>query len=108
MESLFVYGTLGPGRPNAHVMENIGGTWAEGHVGGTLVNEGWGAGMGYPGLVPDNSGNRVPGFVFSSENFARHWQALDAFEGEGYQRVPVDVTTTDGTLIKAWVYSIKR
>ncbi len=33
MESLFVYGTLGPGRPNAHILENIGGTWQEGHVG---------------------------------------------------------------------------
>ncbi|MGI4199102.1 gamma-glutamylcyclotransferase family protein, partial [Klebsiella pneumoniae] len=30
MESLFVYGTLGPGRPNAHILENIGGTWQEG------------------------------------------------------------------------------
>lgn len=29
MESLFVYGTLGPGRPNAHILENIGGTWWE-------------------------------------------------------------------------------
>lgn len=25
MESLFVYGTLGPGRPNAHILEKIGG-----------------------------------------------------------------------------------
>lgn len=25
MSSLFVYGTLGPGRPNAHILENIGG-----------------------------------------------------------------------------------
>lgn len=24
MESLFVYGTLGHGRPNAHILENIG------------------------------------------------------------------------------------
>ena len=42
MESLFVYGTLGPGRPNAHILENIGGTWQEGHVGGSLLEKGWG------------------------------------------------------------------
>ena len=51
MESLFVYGTLGPGRPNAHILENIGGTWQEGHVGGSLLEKGWGAKMGYPGIV---------------------------------------------------------
>jgi gamma-glutamylcyclotransferase (GGCT)/AIG2-like uncharacterized protein YtfP len=33
MATLFVYGTLGPGRPNAHVLEGIGGSWQEGHVG---------------------------------------------------------------------------
>lgn len=53
MESLFVYGTLGLGRPNAHILENIGGTWQEGHVGGSLLAKGWGAEMGYPGdLLP--------------------------------------------------------
>lgn len=41
MESLFVYGTLGPGRPNAHILENIGGKWQEGHVGGSLLDKGW-------------------------------------------------------------------
>ncbi|MBC3263460.1 gamma-glutamylcyclotransferase, partial [Salmonella enterica subsp. enterica serovar Javiana] len=51
MESLFVYGTLGPGRPNAHVLEKIGGSWTEGHVGGSLLNKGWGAEMGFPGIV---------------------------------------------------------
>ncbi len=43
MSSLFVYGTLGPGRPNAHILENIGGQWAEGWVNGTLRHEGWGS-----------------------------------------------------------------
>lgn len=38
MSSLFVYGTLGPGRPNTHILENIGGQWAEGWVNGTLHN----------------------------------------------------------------------
>ena len=51
MESLFVYGTLGPGRPNAHILEKIGGTWCEGHVSGSLINEGWGGETGYAGII---------------------------------------------------------
>ena len=42
MLSLFVYGTLGPNRPNAHIMEKIGGNWAEAHVFGTLKEQGLG------------------------------------------------------------------
>lgn len=40
MHSLFVYGTLGPGRPNAHIMENIGGSWQQGYVLGNLREAG--------------------------------------------------------------------
>ena len=42
MDTLFVYGTLGPGRPNAYIMENIGGTWLKGSVEGTLEQKGLG------------------------------------------------------------------
>ncbi|KAB0731143.1 gamma-glutamylcyclotransferase, partial [Pseudomonas aeruginosa] len=27
MQRLFVYGSLGPGRPNEHLMQKIGGQW---------------------------------------------------------------------------------
>ncbi|MCG3098691.1 gamma-glutamylcyclotransferase [Enterobacter sp. DRP3] len=107
MESLFVYGTLGPGRPNAHILENIGGSWQEGHVGGSLLNKGWGAEMGYPGIVLDDWGNRVQGFIFTSANLHNHWDVLDRFEGAEYERVPVDVTTTAGQTIHSWVYRLK-
>ncbi|HCQ7769775.1 gamma-glutamylcyclotransferase family protein [Enterobacter kobei] len=107
MESLFVYGTLGPGRPNAHILESIGGTWQKGHVGGSLINKGWGAEMGYPGIVLDDSGNRVQGFIFTSVNLPNHWDVLDEFEGAEYERVPVDVTTSSGQTIKSCVYMLK-
>lgn len=107
METLFVYGTLGPGRPNAHIMENIGGTWLNGSVEGTLEQKGWGAEMGYPGIVLDNSGNRVNGFLFSSENLATNWKILDDFEGEEYERVPVDVTTEQGDKVLSSIYRLK-
>ncbi len=85
MSNLFVYGTLGPGRPNAHILENIGGQWSEGWVNGSLRNEGWGADLGYPGIVLDDSSNQVQGFVFSSEQLDANWKLLDDFEGEGYE-----------------------
>lgn len=107
MESLFVYGTLGPGRPNAHLLENIGGAWQEGYVGGSLLHKGWGAKMGYPGIVLDDSGNRVQGFLFTSENLHNHWHILDAFEGAEYERVPVEVTTSSGQAVKSSIYMLK-
>ncbi|CAI1025096.1 gamma-glutamylcyclotransferase family protein [Serratia ficaria] len=108
MLSLFVYGTLGPGRPNAHIMEGIGGSWEEGSVGGTLLNEGWGADMGYPGIVLNNSGNKVNGFLFRSENLADHWNTLDEFEGDGYERVAVKVSTASGGVVDAFIYMLKK
>ncbi len=55
----------------------------EGSVGGSLLNEGWGAEMGYQGIVLDNSGNRVNGFLFRSANLVNHWPTLDAFAARG-------------------------
>lgn len=106
MESLFVYGTLMPGCENAHLLESIGGTWGQGTVYGSLLDQGWGAGMGYPGIVLDNTGNCVEGYVFYSEHLSEHWDALDEFEGEEYARVPVDVTTENGEIVTAFIYSV--
>lgn len=107
MESLFVYGTLGPGRPNAHILEKVGGKWQEGHVGGYLLEKGWGAEMGYPGIILDDSGNRVQGFLFTSENLHHHWHLLDEFEGSEYERAPVEVTLSSGQTVKSCIYMLK-
>ena len=40
LERLFVFGTLGPGRPNEQVLRDIGGTWEPATVTGTLRQEG--------------------------------------------------------------------
>ncbi|XYQ53402.1 gamma-glutamylcyclotransferase family protein [Pectobacterium carotovorum] len=108
MESLFVYGTLGPGRPNAHILEQVGGTWQEGYVEGSLLNKGWGAEMGYPGIVLNNSGQRVYGFIFTSENLKTHWDFLDEFEGDEYERVPVSVITSGGEAVNSCIYMLKN
>ena len=107
MDRLFVYGTLGPGRPNEHVMQNIGGTWHAARLRGRLVKAGWGAEMGFPGLVITEDGEDIQGHVFSSGNLAAHWHALDAFEGAEYQRVLATVTLEDGSRIEAYVYALR-
>ena len=105
---LFVYGTLCPGRLNEHILTTIGGLWEEGSVVGILHQEGWGAAMGYPGIVLDMDGGNVEGFVFSSDNLVGHWGELDAFEGEGYERVVTSVELRNGAVVDAYVYTLRR
>ena len=107
IERLFVYGTLAPGRPNEHVLAEIEGTWEPATVTGTLRQEGWGAELGYPGIVFDDAGDEVQGFVFSSDRLSDLWPKLDAFEGEAYKRVLIDVKLTDGRTVEAYIYALK-
>ena len=104
---LFVYGTLGPGRPNAHILEALGGQWLDAYVIGRLVKAGWGAKSGFPALVIDAAGDRIDGFLFTSEKLEESWPMLDAFEGEEYMRVPAQVHLPDGQLVGAQVYALK-
>ncbi len=107
INKLFVYGTLGPGRPNEYILRNIGGSWEEASVTGKLHQEGWGATMGYPAIVLDKNGDKVEGFLFSSDNFAAHWHELDEFEGEAYERVISKVKLKDKTIVDAYIYALK-
>ncbi|WPF65744.1 MULTISPECIES: gamma-glutamylcyclotransferase [unclassified Corynebacterium] len=113
-QRLFVYGTLGPGRPNEHLLSPYGGTWARGHVRGRLREEGWGAAMGYPGLILDSPGNTpesaaqtVSGWVLTSAELDRAWAELDAFEGPEYRRVEAEVTLDGGDTVRTWVYALR-
>lgn len=106
-DKLFVYGTLGLGRPNEHILNNIGGTWEIASVRGILKNEGWGAAMGFPGLELDECGNEIDGFVFTSENLAKHWTYLDEFEGTAYQRVVTQVKLKNGNSTYANIYKLR-
>ncbi len=108
IERLFVYGTLAPNRPNAHVLGAVGGSWDEATVTGNLHMEGWGAAMGYPGIVLDDSGNQVSGFLFSSANLCNYWNKLDEFEGEAYQRILTTATLKDGNTVDAYIYVLKN
>lgn len=107
-ERLFVYGTLAPGRPNAHMLADVPGRWLPASVRGLLLPQGWGAAAGYPGIVPDENGAEVHGFVFESAALAQHWARLDEFEGDGYRRVAISAQLADGACVEAQVYALSR
>ena len=106
IERLFVYGTLAPGRANHGILKDIPGSWDTATLRGNLLQEGWGAAMGCPGIVPAEDGTEVEGYVFSSSHLADLWPRLDAFEGEGYQRVSARVTIDGGRAAEAYVYAL--
>jgi gamma-glutamylcyclotransferase (GGCT)/AIG2-like uncharacterized protein YtfP len=88
-------------------MDAIGGSWETATVRGTLRQAGWGAAMGYPGIDLDEHGGQVDGFLFTSTNLPDHWESLDAFEGEAYERVLTKATRNDGTTVDAYVYRLR-
>jgi len=95
---LAVYGTLAPGRPNHHQLDGLAGRWIDGTVRGHLRHDGWGAELGYPGIVVDPDGHTVDVQVFESADLADHWTRLDEFEGSGYRRTVTTVSTAEGDL----------
>lgn len=95
---LATYGTLSPGRSNHHQLAGLRGSWRQGTVRGKLFAEGWGAALGYPGLILDPQGPEVAVYVFESSDLPAHWERLDRFEGPGYRRVVTRVKTAEGEL----------
>jgi gamma-glutamylcyclotransferase (GGCT)/AIG2-like uncharacterized protein YtfP len=95
---LATYGSLAPGRQNHGQLTDLPGRWIVGHVRGSLIEAGWGAELGFPALVLDPDGTPIEVSIFESEALVHHWQRLDAFEGPGYRRLTVDVSTPEGVL----------
>lgn len=95
---LATYGTLAPGRLNNDQLADLKGFWRQGTVRGRLVEAGWGAELGYPGLILDPSGQVIEVYIFESSELPNHWLRLDEFEGVGYRRVVTQVCTVDGDL----------
>lgn len=93
---LAVYGTLAPGQPNHGQLAHLSGQWFSGVVRGYLHDEGWGAELGYPGIVLDHNGDEVKVQILESASLTTEWQRLDEFEGPGYRRVVVEAQTPTG------------
>lgn len=107
-ECLFVYGTLAPGEPNEHVLAEVAGDWQPATARGWLLKRGWGAALGYPGLILDADGQEVAGQVFRSSQLSAHWQRLDEFEGDGYRRRLITVDLPGGEQCQAFVYELRE
>ena len=95
---LAAYGSLAPGRINHHQLHGLTGRWIRGTVRGKLLPKGWGAELGYPGIVLDPDGPTVDVQLFDSPDLPDYWTRLDEFEGSGYRRTVTEVTTAAGVL----------
>jgi len=102
---LATYGTLAPGRVNYGQLQDLNGRWLQGTVTGRLVQAGWGATLGFPGLILDPAGEEVAVHLFESADLPDHWDRLDAFEGDAYRRILVPVRTRDG-ILDSFLYEI--
>ncbi len=107
IDRLVVYGSLAPGRPNHHHLADIPGTWRTGWVEGELCERGWGAEQGYPGIRLKRGGARVEVHVLESAELAQHWDRLDDFEGDEYQRVRVEISGIDAGPVSGWIYALR-
>ncbi|MFZ8200137.1 gamma-glutamylcyclotransferase family protein [Alteromonas portus] len=110
LERLFIYGSLAPHCPNHHIVAHIDGQWQDGTVEGYLIQQGWGAAMGFPGIIisdPTKPKEAVKGMVLASSQLAKNWAMLDDFEGDQYERVIVPVKLDSGHIVNAYIYQIK-
>ena len=104
----FAYGTLAPGRPNEHVLDDVPRTWEPATTTGHLVQDGWGAALGYPSLLVDEAATDVvSGMLLSSDALEERWARLDEFEGDGYERVTIEVTLSNGRNDTAQTYVLR-
>lgn len=107
MDRLFIYGSLQPGGDNEHVLAGLEGDWETASVRGRLLEAGWGANLGYPGVVLDEAAPPVQGFLFSSAQLESFWPELDHFEGGEYERCQVEVSLPSGATVTAHIYALR-
>jgi len=99
-----VYGSLRAGQNNAMaaLLRRHARHLGRGRVCGRLYEVDW-----YPGMVPSADGDEcVAGDVFelAAETAERLLAELDAYEGDGFARAPVEVVLEDETRCAAFAY----
>jgi gamma-glutamylcyclotransferase (GGCT)/AIG2-like uncharacterized protein YtfP len=52
----------------------------------------------------DDGGDVVEGYLFTSDDLDAHWERLDNFEGDEYERVTTEVHLRDGRHVEASIY----
>ena len=106
-KSLIIYGTLAPGKPNHHIVENIKGEWIKAIVRGKLENKGWGADLGYKAFRHTNIEEQVKidAYILLSEELVANWHYLDEFEGNGYKRILAKYELENGEIGVGYIYA---
>ena len=61
--------------------------------------------MGFPGYRATGD-DTIEGWLLRSEALDDAWGEIDEFEGAEYRRIDVDCRLDDGSLVRAWVYSL--
>ena len=109
-ESLIIYGTLAPNKPNHSKIEHIKGKWLKGIVKGKLVNAGWGAELGYFGFkhAPIEEQVHIKAYVLFSDELVDNWAHLDAFEGAEYQRILAQFELENGEVGVGNIYALNE
>lgn len=79
----------------------------EGYCERKPTSRGLGAETGYPGIVLDEEGEEIEGHLFISEDLPNHWDAIDEFEGEDYERVVTQAILEDGSSVDAYIYVLQ-
>ena len=107
-QSIIIYGTLAPNRPNHSKIEHINGKWIKGVVKGKLVKEGWGAELGYYGFKHSSiiEQESIEAFILFSDELVNNWTYLDEFEGDGYRRILAKFELENGEVGVGNIYAI--
>jgi gamma-glutamylcyclotransferase (GGCT)/AIG2-like uncharacterized protein YtfP len=107
-QSIIIYGTLAPNRPNHSKIEHINGKWTKGVVMGKLVNEGWGAALGYFGFKHSSMEEQenIEAYMLISDELVDNWAYLDEFEGDQYRRILAKFELDNGAVGVGNIYAI--
>ena len=108
-QTLIVYGTLAPGKPNHDKLAHVSGVWESGTVKGKLESKGCGATWGFDGFKPvkaPEQSTEIPVHVLRSPMLIENWAALDDFEGTGYKRILAPYTLHHGVMGVGYIYAV--
>ena len=104
VNSIFVYGSLQPGKQHEDLLKNLKGSWKKAFVFGNMINLENGVNYGYPALKIFEGGSKIFGMVFYSDELKNKLKELDEFEGSDYKRIITNVNLEDGTKVQAYLY----
>lgn len=101
LDRLFVYGTLRSGQTARSLVANAITRCLPATVAGQI----YAFPMGYPAYV-DTTPGLVHGDLLWLSDLAGTFGLLDAYEGDDFVRVILQVTTADGTPTWSWIYAL--